>query len=42
MVYALCPTCGGLQHFNLSLEVDLQEWYDKFAPGLKPGELPSI
>lgn len=42
MIYTLCPTCGGLQHLNLALEVDLQDWYDKFAPELKPGELPSI
>lgn len=42
MVYAICQTCGQLQHFNLSIDVDLGEWYEKFAPGLKPEEQPSI
>lgn len=40
MVYCRCPVCGNGFHLNPGIPID--DWYRKFAPGLKPNDEPEI
>jgi hypothetical protein len=40
MVYCRCPNCGSRFHVNIGIPVD--DWYRKFAPGLKSNEEPEL